>query len=266
MSHGTTPARPTVTQMNTNTTQQIARAVNINSPSTSSIAINTSSIEQINLQNGSPATHSNYGIITQANHSTTLQIAIAVNDNSPGATATATNTSFIEQVNGLTAGGTRNGGTVTQVNNNSTVQIDIALNIDSPNAVAIAGNSNVTNQLNGLTTRGAAQNGDVVQVNSNTTIEFGIALDLNSPGAVALASNSNSSIQENLLGTLLHGVGLSLADLGLPSFSSGTYGAKPSLAADQHEPNYGGFVMPHSTFHLPHLAPVPTTDRAFQTS
>jgi hypothetical protein len=53
-----------------------------------------------------------------------------------------------------------------------------------------------------------------------------------------------------------YGVGLSLADLGLPSFISGTDGAGPSLGVDQHEPNSAGFVMPQSTFHSSNLAPV----------
>jgi hypothetical protein len=258
MSDITVPTGHTVTQMNTNTVQQIARAVNIDSPNTISIATNTNSTEQINLdqiilQNGLTGTRLDYGTI-EANDNTTLQLAIAVNYDSPGATAIATNFSFTEQVNGFTAGAPH-GGIITQVNDNSTVEIAFALNLDSPDAVAVAGNANVTEQVNGLT-GGQAGNGNVVQVNSNTTIQFGIALDINSPGAIALASNSNTSIQENLLGTLLYGVGLSLADLGLPSFISGTDGAGPSFGVDHHEPNSAGFVMPQSTFHSSNLAPV----------
>jgi hypothetical protein len=183
------------------------------------------------------------------------------------------------------------------MNDNTTVQIDIALNIDSPNAVAIANNSNVTEQTNALAISGTFPNGSLSQVNSNTTIQFGIALDINSPGAVALATNSDITIQGNLLGTMLYGVGLSLADLGLPGFISDTNGANalatnsditiqenllgtmlngvglsladlglpgfisrtndagPNLGKDQHEPNYGGFVMLHSTSHFSDLAP-----------
>ena len=172
MSDSTVPTGHTVTQMNTNTTQQIARALNIDSPNTISIATNTNSTEQINLdqiilQNGLTGTRLDYGTI-EANDNTTLQFAIAVNYDSPGATAIATNFNFTEQVNGFTAGAPH-GGIITQVNDNSTAEIDIALNIDSPDAVAVAGNVNVTEQVNGLT-GGQAQNGDVVQVNSNTTI------------------------------------------------------------------------------------------------
>jgi hypothetical protein len=265
MSHTTAPTGHTVTQMNTNTTQQIAKAVNIDNPNTISIATNTNSTEQIILsqilQNDLTNTLLDYGTI-EANNNTTLQFAIAVNYDSPGSTAIATNVNFTEQVNGLTAGAPH-GGTLTQVNHNSTVEIDIALNIDSPDAVAIAGNGNVTEQVNGLTTGGTAPNGNVVQLNSNTTIQFGIALDINSPGAIALASSSNTTIQENLLGTLLHGANLSLADLGLPSFISDTAGAGPGFGVNQHGSNYAGFVMADSTFASSNLAPVHPTNQAF---
>jgi hypothetical protein len=259
MSHTAAPTSHTVTQMNTNTTQQIAKAVNIDNPDTISIATNTNSTEQIILNQilQSDLTPLDYGII-ETNGNTTLQFAIAVNYDSPGATAIATNINFTEQVNGLTAAAPH-GGTIIQVNDNSTVEIDIALNIDSPDAVAIAGNGNITEQVNGLTT-GSTSHGNVVQLNSNTTIQFGIALDINSPGAIALAGNINASIQENLLGTLLQGVDLSLTDLGLPGFISGINGAGPSFGVEQNEPSYAGFLP----FHFSNLAPVYPADRAFQ--
>ena len=174
------------------------------------------------------------------------------------------------------------------------MQIDLALNIDSPNAVAIAGSSNVTEQTNALAINGTFPNISS-QLNSNTTIQFGIAIDINSPGAVELTPSSNITIQSNSIGTVLGGVGLGLADLGLPDFINGTNGAfapasnsdatllrtllgelglsladlglpnfitgmhdaTPNLDADQHERNYGGLVMPpHSTSHFSGLAPV----------
>jgi hypothetical protein len=104
MSHIAVPKGGTITQINTNTTQQTAFAVNIDSPNTISIATNTSSTEQINLQSGSIGTPSGYGT-TQTNHNTTIQFVIAVNYDSPGATAIATNINFTEQVNGLRASG-----------------------------------------------------------------------------------------------------------------------------------------------------------------
>jgi hypothetical protein len=88
MSHITAPKDGTVTQMNTNTTQQIARAVNIDSPNATTVTTNTSSTEQINQQDGLSGTSLPYGT-TQANHNTTVQFAIAANYNSPDATAIA---------------------------------------------------------------------------------------------------------------------------------------------------------------------------------
>jgi hypothetical protein len=193
-----------------------------------------------------------------------VQIDIALNIDSPDAVAIAGNSSVTEQANELTTGGTSQNGNVVQVNTNTTVQFGIALDIDSPGAIALAGNSSTTIQENSLETlladlgqpsftcgtHGAGPSFGADQHKSN---HGGFA---GSPGGIALASNSSTSIELNLLGTLLHEVGLSLADLGLPDLISGTHGAGPSFGADHHAPNHGGLVMPHLPSRFADLAPV----------
>jgi hypothetical protein len=183
-------------------------------------------------------------------------MTLAVNYDSPGATATATNSIVIKQANDLATDGAGQGGKVTQTNDNYTIQIDLAVNIDSPNAVAIADSSNVTTQSNELTKVGELGTSIFNQSNSNHTIEFALALDINSPGAVAKAGNDAVVTQVNSIALLPKGTELMLADLGVPGFASGANDAGGSLAADQCHSNPGGFAALLSTDQLTDLIPV----------
>jgi hypothetical protein len=81
MSNSTAPKGDSVTQTNASTTNQIARAANMDSRDASSTTNNTISIDQSNLQIGSMGTGLNSEIV-QANHITAEQLALAVNSGS----------------------------------------------------------------------------------------------------------------------------------------------------------------------------------------
>jgi hypothetical protein len=243
-------------QANHSTTLQFAIAVNYDSPDSTAIATNINFTEQVNELTGGGMRHG--GAIFQVNDNSVVQIDIALNIDSPNAVAIADNTNVTEQANELTTGHTSHHGNVVQANSSSTTEFGIALDINSPGAIALANNSSTTIQVNLLETllgdlgqqsfiggtHGAGPSFGADHHNPNHG-GFG-----SSQGTMALASNDSTFVQEYLLGALLHEVGLSFADLGLPDFISGTQGAGRCSGADQHEPNHGCSVMPHSTSHF----------------
>src|SRR4051794_19009774 len=87
-------------QKNTSSTKQTATAVNLDTDSGDSVAINTAVVYQSNLQIGSLG----YGPmlpVFQINYNLVEQSALALNYKSPGSTATAFNNLVGEQLNSL---------------------------------------------------------------------------------------------------------------------------------------------------------------------
>src|SRR5690349_18312480 len=137
------PATARVTQSNTNVTHQFALAYNLDSPDAVTTASNSISTDQRNQIPDDPTQLSGTPTdILQSNSNETVQIAIAVNDHSAGATAIASNISFTEQVNLIALLGTNvletDDGSIVRINTNTTLQFDLAVNLDSPDALAKA--------------------------------------------------------------------------------------------------------------------------------
>jgi hypothetical protein len=190
----TTTNTDQITQSNTEVTQEFALAFNLDSPDDITIVSNSVSTHQKNQVGIGPTQlHGTPTDILQSNSNETVQIAIAVNDHSAGATAIASNIDFTEQVNLIALLGTdaveMDDGSIVRINTNTTFQFDFAVNLDSTGAVAKATSTNSTLQVN----RGPFIHGNAS--GSNDTVQISLALDIDSPGALAIAVGRNATIQ-----------------------------------------------------------------------
>jgi hypothetical protein len=183
-----------ITQSNTDVTQEFALAFNLDSPDDITVVSNSVSTHQNNQIGISPTQlHRTPTDILQSNSNETVQIAIAVNDRSAGATAIASNINFTEQVNLIALLGTdaveMDDGSIVRINTNTTLQFDLAVNLDSPGALAKATSTNTTLQANRGPFIGGHASG------SNDTVQISLALDIESPGALAVAAGRNATVQ-----------------------------------------------------------------------
>lgn len=207
-----------LTQSNDNTTQQLALASNFDSPDAVATASNSISTDQCNqigsdptqLPSGQPDTMP-AGTI-QSNSNETVQIAIAANDHSDGATASASNSNLTAQVNLIGLLGTNaletDDGSIATINANTTLQYDLAVNLDSPDAQAVATSTNATTQAN----FGGFLGGEASD--SNQTVQISLGLNIDSPDAQAIASGSNTTVQiSSDHGGVMSDISLSPADL-----------------------------------------------------
>jgi hypothetical protein len=180
--------------------------------------------------------------VMQENTDFSIQVDLALNYDSPGATAIASSSIVTSQLNFLAAGNVGQRGNVSQTNNNINIQIDLAVDINSPNAVATADSSDAKTQSNELSMVGGLTSGNIVKLNSSQTIQFGVTLNINSPGAVENVSSDATIFQADSISMLPKGVELMLADLGVPGFASGGTGAVGSSTLVQHEPDLGSLA------------------------
>jgi hypothetical protein len=207
-----------LTQSNENTTHQLALAYNFDSPDAVATASNSSSTDQFH-QIGSDPTQLPGGRrdampagTIQSNSNETVQIAIAANDHSEGATAGASNINLTAQVNLIDLLGTNalktDDGSNAQINSNTTLQFDLAINLDSPDALAVATSTNTTTQAN----IGGLLGGDASD--SNHTVQVSLGLNIDSPGARAIASSSSTTVEiGGDHGSVMSDISLSPADL-----------------------------------------------------
>lgn len=206
------------TQSNDNTTAQLTLAYNFDSPDAVATASNSISTDQYN-QIGSDPTPSPGGQpdtmpagTIQSNSNETVQIAIAANDHSDGATASASNINVTAQVNLSGLLGTNaletDDGSIARINANTTLQFDLAVNLDSPDALAVATSTNTTTQAN----LGGFLGGNASD--SNQTVQVSLGLNIDSPDALAIAGGSNTTVQiGGDHGGVMSDISLSPADL-----------------------------------------------------
>jgi hypothetical protein len=202
-----------VVQSNTNATEQFALAYNLDSPDVSATARNSISTYQENQIGSDPTPLPGLPAdILQSNSNETVQIAIAVNDHSDGATAIASNIDFTAQVNLIALLGTdaleMDDGSIVRINANTTLQLDLAVNLDSAHALAKATSTNRTFQANLGPFIGGQASG------SNDTVQISAALDIDSPDALAFAFGRNAAVQiGGGHGGVMRDISLSHADL-----------------------------------------------------